>query len=101
MAVELSEMIGRLREELTVAMNSGDGADLRFELGPIELELTVVVAKEATPTAKVKFWLVEAGTDAKLSSAATQRLKLTLDPRRTGQPDRKPLISGGEEPGER
>ncbi|WP_037303484.1 trypco2 family protein [Amycolatopsis orientalis] len=101
MAVELSEMIGRLRDELTVAMNSGDGAELRFELGSIELELTVAVTKEASPTAKVKFWLVEAGVDGKFSSAATQKIKLTLDPRRAGQLDRKPFVSGTEEPGER
>lgn len=52
MAVELGEFIGQLRAELTEAMNAGEGADLRFEIGPVELELTVVVDKEAKPGAR-------------------------------------------------
>lgn len=101
MAVELAELIGQLRAELTKAMGAGEGADLRFEIGPVELELTVGVNKEATPGAKVRFWVVELGADVKAASSSTQRIKLTLDPRRAGEPDRKPLISGAEETGER
>jgi hypothetical protein len=101
MAVELAELIGQLRAELTEAMHAGDGADLRFELGPVELELTVAVDKEAKPGAKVRFWVMELGADMKAASSTTQRIKLKLDPRRVGQPDRQPLISGSEQPGER
>jgi hypothetical protein len=38
--VELAKVIGQLRQELTAAMWEGEGEDLRFELGPVELELT-------------------------------------------------------------
>lgn len=100
MAIELAELIGQLRSELTAAMTAGSAADLRFELGPVELELTVAVDKEAKPGAKIRFWVVEAGTDLKLGSSTTQKINLRLDPRMAGQPDRKPLISGGEEIGE-
>lgn len=100
MAVELAEMIGQLRAELVRAMVEGEGADLRFELGPVDLELTVTVAKEAGPGAKVRFWVVEAGVEAKASSSVTQTIKLQLDPRRSGRPG-KPLIAGDAEPGER
>jgi len=100
MAIELAELIGQLRGELTAAMTAGSAADLRFELGPVELELTVAVDKEAKPGAKIRFWVVEAGTDLKLGSSTTQKIKLKLDPRMAGQPDRKPLISGDEETGE-
>jgi Trypsin-co-occurring domain 2 len=101
MAVELAEVIDQLRAELTAAMCAGEGADLRFELDPVELELTVGVDKAVTPGAKVKFWVVELGADAAVSSSSTQRIKLVLDPRRTGQPDRRPVISGDEVVGER
>jgi hypothetical protein len=47
MAVELAELIEQLRAELTEAMHAGDDADLRFEVGPVELELTVAVDREA------------------------------------------------------
>ncbi|MDX8145694.1 trypco2 family protein [Lentzea sp. BCCO 10_0061] len=95
MAVELADLIGQLRSELTEAMHAGENEDLRFELGPVELELTVAVTKEAKPGAKVKFWVVELGTDATLSSATTQTIKLVLDPRRRGQTG-KVEISGAE-----
>jgi hypothetical protein len=36
----------------------------------------------------------------KAASGTNQRLKLTLDPRHAGQPDRKPTISGAESAGE-
>jgi len=101
MAVGLAELIGQLRAELTEAMDAGEAADLRFELGPVELELTVAVDKEAKPGAKVRFWVVELGADVKAASSATQRIKLKLDPKQAGRLDRKPLIAGGEEPGER
>jgi hypothetical protein len=41
--IELAEVIGELRRELQAAMNDGVGEQLRFELGPVELEATVVV----------------------------------------------------------
>ncbi|SMD24001.1 trypco2 family protein [Lentzea albidocapillata] len=95
MAVELADLIGQLRAELTEAMHAGENEDLRFELGPVELELTVAVTKEAKPGAKVKFWVVELGADVSVSSATTQTIKLVLDPRRRGQTG-KVEISGAE-----
>lgn len=100
-AVELADLIGQLRAELTEAMRTGDGTDLRFEVGPVELELTIAVSKEAKPGAKVKIWVAEAGVEGKLESSTTQRIKLVLDPRQMGRPDHKPLISGTEVDGER
>ena len=98
--VELAQVIGQLRRELSAAMRAGEGEDLRFELGPVELELTVAVSKEAGPNAKVRFWVVELGADAKVASQTSQRITLTLDPRRCGVAG-KPLISGSEQAGER
>lgn len=46
--VELAQVIGQLRQELSAAMRDGEGKDLRFELGPVELELTVAVSKPET-----------------------------------------------------
>ncbi|MGH3701282.1 MAG: trypco2 family protein, partial [Pseudonocardiaceae bacterium] len=51
--VELAQVIGQLRQELSAAMREGEGEDLRFELGTVELELTVAVSREAGPNAKV------------------------------------------------
>jgi Trypsin-co-occurring domain 2 len=100
MAIELAELIGQLRSELTEAMTAGDGEDLRFSLGPVELELTVAVDREAKPGAKVRFWVVELGAETKFGSSSTQKIKLTLDPHRAGQPGVRPDISGAQERGE-
>jgi hypothetical protein len=48
----------------------------------------------------VRFWVIELGADATVSSQATQRITLTLNPRRRGVAG-KPLISGPEQAGER
>ena len=98
--VELAQVISQLRQELSTTMREGEGEDLWFELGPVELELTVAVSKEAGPNAKMRFWVIELGAEGKVSSQATQRITLTLDPRRRGVAG-KPLISGSEQAGER
>jgi hypothetical protein len=100
-AVELADLIAQLRRELSSAMRSGEGERLRFEPGPVELELTVGVEKVAGPEVKVRFWVFDAGASAQLSSVVTQRIKLTLDPRLAEAPDRRPLIAGDTLPGER
>ena len=100
--IELAEVIADLRDELDAARRRGAGEDLRFELGPVELEVSVAVQKDAGGNAKVKFWVVELGAGGKVSSTATQRIKLTLNPRLTvaaaaaesPMSDRSPFIAG-------
>jgi hypothetical protein len=101
MAIELAELIAQLRAELTAAMAEGAGEHLRFELGPVELELAVQVDKEAKSGGKVRFWVVDAGAEGKLGSSTTQKIKLTLHPQQAGLPGVKPVISGPERKGER
>jgi hypothetical protein len=62
-------------------MGDAEGERLRFELGPVELSLTVMVDRETMPGAKVRFWVIEAGADAKISREAVQEIKLVLTPR--------------------
>jgi hypothetical protein len=100
-AVELAELIGQLREELAKAMRAGEDAGLRFELGPVELELTLAVGREGGAGGKVRFWVAELGSDGRVTNAETQRITLVLEPRPAGAPDRRPLISGEEVDGER
>ncbi len=53
---------------------------LRFELGPVEMSLRVTVGQEGGAGAKVRFWVIEAGADAKLSRESVQENKLVLTP---------------------
>src|ERR1019366_2329495 len=53
-----------------------------------------VIEGEATPGAKVRFWVIEAGAGAKVSREAAQEIKLVLNPRDTKAPlgpDGKPV----------
>ena len=104
--LELASVIRQLRAELNEAMDEAEGERLRFELGPVELSLTVTVGREATPGAKIRFWVIEAGADAKISREAVQDIKLVLSPldtKATLGPDGKPvppLVGGTQVEGE-
>jgi len=104
--LELASVIRQLRAELNEALDEAEGERLRFELGPVELSLQVTVGREATPGAKIRFWVVEAGADVKLSREGVQDIKLVLTPRDVAAalgPDGKPippLISGKQQRGE-
>ena len=105
--LELASVLRQLRTELNEAMDDAEGERLRFELGPVELSLTVTVGREAQPGAKIRFWVIEAGADARISREAVQDIKLVLTPRDMKAPlgpDGKPappLIEGKPVPGER
>jgi hypothetical protein len=98
--LELASVLRQLRRELNDALGDAEGERLRFELGPIELSLSITLGRDATPGAKVRFWVVEAGVNATLSHEAVQKIKLTLTPKDTKAPltsTRKaprPLIKG-------
>ena len=97
--IELGEVIGELRRELQQAMDAGEGQPLRFELGPVELEATVAVEKGGGGGAKVRFWVIELGGDAKVSRSSTQRIKLALQPRLAA--GGTAMVAGDEAAGER
>ena len=84
--VELASVVRQLRAELNEALADAEGERLRFELGPVEMSLSVTVGREATPGAKVRFWVVEAGADARVSREAVQEIKLVLTPVDTQAP---------------
>jgi Trypsin-co-occurring domain 2 len=97
--IELTEVIGELRRELQEAINAGEGEQLRFELGPVELEATVAVEKGGGGGVKVRFWVLELGGDAKASEVSTHRVKLSLQPRLAG--GGRVWVASDEAPGER
>ena len=98
--IELAEVIGELRRELQEAISAGEGEQLRFELGPVELKATVAVEKGGGGGgAKVRFWVIEVGGDAKVGEVSTQRVKLSLQPRLAG--GGRVWVAADEEPDER
>ena len=102
----MASVIRQLRAELNEALADAEGERLRFQLGPVEMSLTVAVGRETGPGAKVRFWVIEAGPDTKFSREAVQQIKLVLGPLDTqapAGPDGRaaaPLITGRPVKGE-
>jgi hypothetical protein len=91
--IELASVIRDLREELEQAVVAAEDATLRFELGTIELEVSVALERTGHAGAKVRFWVVESGADATAGATSTQRITLALQPTLTRSGNR-PFVSG-------
>ncbi|ANZ20567.1 hypothetical protein SNOUR_36695 [Streptomyces noursei ATCC 11455] len=91
--IELASVIRDLRAELEQAITAAEGEALRFELGPVELEVSVALERTAQGGAKVRFWVVEAGAEATAGATTTQRIKLALQPTLAGT-NAHPFVSG-------
>jgi hypothetical protein len=82
--IPLAEAISALRAELKKAMVLGAGDDLQFEVGPVELELNLVVEREAKTDGKLQFkifgWGAEAGASGTLGDQRGHKVKLVLKP---------------------
>ncbi len=104
--IELASVVRQLRAELNEALADAEGERLRFELGTVQVSLTVTVGRDATPGAKVRFWVIEAGAEARVSREAVQEIRLVLTPIDTQAPAgpggkaAAPLIEGGAVQGE-
>jgi hypothetical protein len=83
----LAAVVESLRAELTKALAKGEGEEVRFRLGPVELEFQVQVSGEVGAEAGVKFWVVAVGGSASQSSASTHTLRLVLHPTDRGGGD--------------
>ena len=78
--IGLPDAIRSLRAELSEAMDEGTGEELRFKIGPVELEFLVEVSREAGAGGGVKFWVVSLEGKTTTAQAASHRVNLTLTP---------------------
>ena len=77
----LADAIEAVRCELRRAQDEGQGSDVRFVVGPAEVEFTVEVVKAAGGEASVNVLnLVSFGGSGEVSTGSTNRVKLVLTP---------------------
>jgi hypothetical protein len=88
-SVPIALAIQSLRHELSQALTEGEGQDLRFELGPVELEFQVEVSWETGTKGSAKgginIGIISLGeaageAEAKRLKGKTHTIKLTLNP---------------------
>jgi hypothetical protein len=77
--LQLAEFVDGLRNEFRRAQR-GSEPGIKFEVGPVEVEFSIVTTRETGADAKVRFWVVDAGGKATWTTAQTQRVTLVLTP---------------------
>lgn len=87
--IGLADAIRELRQELTRAIAEGQDESLRFKPGPIELELQLEIGREGGGKADIKWFVVSASVEGKVTRALTHTVKLTLEPLATDGGDMK------------
>lgn len=78
--IELAEMLKGLRSELSKAKLEGEGDDVRFLVGDVELEIQVGVSQKGGVGGKVDFLVYSAEASGELAKQTTQKIKLKLTP---------------------
>ncbi|MFM8442233.1 MAG: trypco2 family protein [Methylococcus sp.] len=78
--IRLSDLIDNLRKELIVAQRKGEGADLKFGVEEVELEVEVTSTKKGAAEAGVEFWVVTSKVEGEISNEIVHTIKLKLKP---------------------
>lgn len=76
----VADVIKELRAELAEATAEGDGQDIRFDMGEIQVELEVLVTTEGKGGLNLKVLGVGFEGGGGASSASTVKLTLNLKP---------------------
>jgi hypothetical protein len=100
--LDLSVALEGLRQELEAAWVAGQGRRVRFRVSDVSLTVQAVARKDREVGGKVRWWLVEAGGQAKRGSETTQTLVLSLSPTvydDQGRPGPLDVFGEQQEPG--
>jgi len=78
--IGISTALDALREELEEAWLASEGRSVRFRVSEVTLTVQAVVRRETEGGVKLRWWLIEAGGEARAARESTQTLVLTLTP---------------------
>jgi hypothetical protein len=96
--VDLSSALEALRAELEEAWNAGQGKRVRFRVSEVTLTVQAVAHRETEGGGKLRWWVLEAGGEARVSTETTQALVLSLTPNLYGDAgEAGPLDVHGEQ----
>ena len=86
--VDLADAIEAIRSQLVDAAERGAGSELAFEVGDIQLEFNVQLSHDQKVKGGVKAWVLTAGYESARNLAETQRVSVTLSPKRRATGER-------------
>lgn len=89
----MRKAVAVLRDELMAAARDGADEQIRFAVGPIELEFAVELRADAKAKAGFKAWVLSGDVSAGVARGTTQRVKVTLVPT-DATTGRSPEIAG-------
>jgi len=92
--LSLQDVVRRLRLDLSQSVAEGRDETVRFEVGPIEVELLVEFEREAGGGSKINAWVLELSAEGKLKETQGHRIKFTLQPLSEGVEGGRLLIGG-------
>lgn len=75
----LADAIEALRGELSEAVARGQGKDIRFHLGEIEIEFQTTIERSAGGKGGVQFWVVELGAEGAVRHESVHTIRLKLE----------------------
>ncbi|MER6680739.1 trypco2 family protein [Streptomyces olivaceoviridis] len=86
--IELKAAIAALHEQLVGAADASSDREVRFEVGPIQMEFAFELRREAKGSGKLKAWVLEGGIDTSRATGHIHRVTFTLNARNaaTGRP---------------
>jgi len=79
-AAGLAETIAALRSELAAALVEGQGHQLQFRLGDVDIEFQVAITRDASADGGVRFGVISFGAKGRLANEATHRIALKMQP---------------------
>ncbi|MEV7213288.1 trypco2 family protein [Kitasatospora cineracea] len=79
--IELADAIEAIRLELLAAAERGRGQAVQFEVGPVTLDFTVELTRDARAKAGIKAWVLSADAEAGLKHTRTHQVSVTLTPK--------------------
>ncbi|GAA5085722.1 hypothetical protein HNP84_010210 [Thermocatellispora tengchongensis] len=91
--IGIDDAIRALRRQLSAAVAEGRDQDLRFLLGPVELEFQVVVQRDLEAGGGVRFWIASIDGKATTSRSLTHTVRLRLDPKTAAD---EPVLTGDD-----
>ncbi len=77
--IGLAETIDALHAELAAAVKRGQGQEIQFPIGSVELEFQVGVTWDAEAKGGVKFWVLELGASGGYANESVQKVTLNLE----------------------